>query len=285
MSTPKTPFGYSLVTPEGVDLRLKLATRTARMGALFIDLAIIIGTLIALTIILALIGSATTADSWELLAVLWVLGAFLLRSGYFTWFEAGPRAATPGKRALGIRVATADGQSLTLFAIFVRNILREVEVFIPLSFVFAGGSITGDVDGWITAAGIIWSLCFLFLPFVLPNCRRGGDLIAGTIVVEAPKLDLSDDMAGSKQAQAMTFNAKELDVYGSSELQVLEKVLREDRKDTMKAVAERIQTKIGRPRSNLGDDREFLQAYYNALRKHLEQKLLFGQRRTSKHDV
>jgi len=43
--------------------------------------------------------------SGELAVVIFVLIAFLLRSFYFTLFELGRRAATPGKMALKIRVA------------------------------------------------------------------------------------------------------------------------------------------------------------------------------------
>ncbi len=41
----------------------------------------------------------------ELVGVVFILFVFFVRYGYFLWFELGPRGATPGKRALGIRVA------------------------------------------------------------------------------------------------------------------------------------------------------------------------------------
>ena len=36
--------------------------------------------------------------------VVWLLGFFLLRNFYFVLMEMGPRAATFGKRAMGLRV-------------------------------------------------------------------------------------------------------------------------------------------------------------------------------------
>ena len=47
----------SLVTPEGVDLRVRLATASERAGALLIDLTILVAALIALTFIV--IGAAS----------------------------------------------------------------------------------------------------------------------------------------------------------------------------------------------------------------------------------
>jgi len=40
-------------------------------------------------------------------------------------------AATPGKRILGIRVAARNGKALTAEAVFARNAMRELEVFLP----------------------------------------------------------------------------------------------------------------------------------------------------------
>ena len=63
------------------------------------------------------------------------------------------------------------------------------------------------------------------------------------------------------------------------------KALRQENRQTMRAVAERIAAKIDwtpRPEDN---DRDFLSAYYAALRGRLEQRLLMGKRRRDKHDV
>ena len=49
----------------------------------------------------------------------------------------GGRGATPGKRMLGLRVVARDGARLTGGAVIARNAMREIEVFLPLSFFFA----------------------------------------------------------------------------------------------------------------------------------------------------
>jgi hypothetical protein len=57
------------------------------------------------------------------------------------------------------------------------------------------------------------------------------------------------------------FGEAELSVYGEYELQVLERVLREDREEAMVDVAQAICAKIGW-NSGRGDERAFLEAYY-----------------------
>ena len=51
------------------------------------------------------------------------------------------------------------------------------------------------------------------------------------------------------------------------------------------AVAERIRRKIGWTRGEDEPDWAFLDAYYTALRRRLETRMLFGRRRRDKHDV
>ncbi|MEM9838122.1 MAG: RDD family protein [Pseudomonadota bacterium] len=278
---------YSLITPEGVDLQLTLADRTTRMGAVLIDLAIITALLIAFTLLIVFGGMASgVAGSFPVvLVVVWIVGAFLLRAFYFTVMEAGPRAATFGKRMMGIRVASADGRPLTGYAVFVRNVMREIEVFVPLSFFLTLGSQAG-VDGIIVLFGAIWSAALLAVPFISPNRMRGGDLIAGTVVIELPKLKLATDTAATKAEaeNALAFNSAQLDVYGQSELQVLENILRHRHEDTITAVAAQIRKKISWETTPGETDLAFLQAYYNGVRQHLEQRLLFGRRRRDKHD-
>jgi len=72
--------------------------------------------------------------SSEAMVVLWVLGSFFLRCFYFIYFEQSARAATPGKRMLGLRVVMRDGSPLSIDAIFARNAMRELELFLPLLF-------------------------------------------------------------------------------------------------------------------------------------------------------
>jgi uncharacterized RDD family membrane protein YckC len=267
-----------LVTPEGVDLRLVLAEAGERAGAFFIDAAIIVGALVAMTIGLISLGAVTHLAVAEVVLVVWLLGAFILRNFYFMLFEMTPRAATPGKRVLGLRVAMRNGRPLTAEAIFARNAMRELEVFFPLSFLVAAGS---AVDAWLDILGAIWCAVFVFFPLFNRDRLRAGDLIAGTWVVRVPRRVLDVDLAKSGE-EKIAFTREQLDAYGIKELTVLEEVLRRRDPATIAAVAARIKGKIALV-TELGDV-DFLLAYYKALRRHLEQRLLFGKRRKDKYD-
>jgi len=274
-----------LVTPEGVDLRLKVGAYAERFAAMLIDFLILGGTLIAFTILLLIVFGATRT-SWigEALAILWLLGFFLGRNFYFFWFEIQPRAATPGKRVMGLRVIAADGGQLTADAVFARNAMREVEVFLPLSFLAAQGQ---GVDAALITLGAIWSGVFVVFPLFNRDRRRLGDLAAGTMVVKAPKRLLQPDLADTERAAArgFAFTPAQLDAYGIKELHVLEDVIRAGDRKALAEVAARIRAKIGWEGPSDTADRTFLNAYYAALRGRLENRLLFGRRRKDKFDV
>jgi hypothetical protein len=96
---------------------------------------------------------------------------------------------------------------------------------------------------------------------------------------------LLPDLADQGAARAVfAFNASQLAVYGVKELQVLESVLRTGEPTALQAVAERIRAKIKRLKDANEEDGDFLKAYYAALRRHLEHRLLFGTRKRDKHD-
>ena len=265
-----------LITPEGIDLRLVLADGGERAAAFLLDLAIMVGLLIGATILILIVSLSSSYSPKELLFALWFLVFFFLRNFYFMAFELTPRAATPGKRALGIRVAMRDGGPLTAEAIFLRNATRELELFLPLSVLTAPGI---GIDAWVALMGLVWCGVFVLFPLFNKDRLRVGDLISGTWVVRAPKRVLDIDLAANP---AGSFSNEALDAYGVKELNVLEDVLRRKDPAVLAAVAMRIRSKIG-VRADL-PDLEFLQSYYTALRGRLEQRLLFGRRRRDKFD-
>ena len=280
----------AFVTPEGVDLRLNIADAGQRAGAFLLDAAIIVGVLIAFTMALIFIGSGAIAAAGlaggEMMAVIWLVVFFLLRNFYFTAFELSAAAATPGKRIMGLRVAARDGGRLRAEAVFARNAMRELEVFLPLSLLGARAS-EGGVDSWLYLLGFVWAGIFVFFPLFNKDRLRVGDLVGGTWVVRTPRRKLTRDMADDGAARLATydFTPAQVDAYGAKELHVLESVLRQGDRKTLRAVADRIAAKIGWSRGPHEADRDFLSAYYAALRGRLEQKLLMGVRRRDKHDV
>lgn len=273
----------SLVTPEGVDLSLRLADISQRFTAFLLDLLIMVGLLIGLSILCGVGAFAIGLTGAEIAVVVWLLGFFLLRNFYFILMEMGPRAATFGKRAAGLRVVARSGERLTADRVIARNMLREIEFYLPLSFLFYNGA-EGSGDGLTALAGLAWTCLFLFFPFFNKDKMRVGDLLAGTWVVSAPKRKLTVDLARSWEGgPGYRFSDAQLDVYGVFELQTLEQVLRDSRPEAIATVAATIRGKIGFADDG-GPDHAFLTDYYNAARGRMERGLLFGKRRADKFD-
>jgi len=285
MATARNPAALirPLITPEGVDLRVKLADAGTRASAFLLDVVIIVAAAIAVTMVVIFGLGGLGVKEAEPLFIVWIIFIFLLRNVYFIAFEAGRRAATPGKRIVGVRVASRSGAGLTIDQVIARNLMREIEVFLPLSIIAARGG-AGVADTLSTIFGLVWALLFsLFLLFNRDRLRIG-DLLAGTWVVETPKLKLVEDLSLRKDpvARRFHFSPAQLDAYGIAELHKLEEVLRRDDYFAMKAVAETIGHKIGAKIEPI-DSRTFLTAYYGDLRAHLERKLLFANRKADKY--
>src|SRR3712207_4680738 len=112
MARPPAPRSMrrSFVTPEGVDLQLELGSAGTRAAAFLLDAMMIVLLLVVMTLGLVFLA---TASQGEWIAILWLLGFFVLRNGWFSLFEMGGRGATPGKRLMGLRVVARDGARLT----------------------------------------------------------------------------------------------------------------------------------------------------------------------------
>jgi uncharacterized RDD family membrane protein YckC len=273
----------TFITPEGVDLRLELGSAGSRAGAFMIDMILMVVALAVMTFGLIYLfsetGKAGGEGVAEILAVLWLIGFFILRNGWFSLFEMGSRGATPGKRLLGLRVVARDGARLTGAAVIARNAMREIEVFLPLSFLAAQAA-EGLADTFLTIFALLWSGIFLFFPLFNRDRLRVGDLVAGTWVVQTEKAGLSADLVGSAYQSRRTFPKAALELYGVYELQTLEDVLRNENPEAVFTVARTIRTKADLPDD--GDDYGFLSDYYAALCAHLEAGLMVGRRRESK---
>lgn len=275
-----------LVTPEGVDLSLTLADIGQRAGAFLLDWLIIIVAIVALFFVAGTVANGLrTQGGGELASIVFLLGLFLARNFYFILMEMGPRAATFGKRAVGIRVVAKSGDRLTADRVIARNLTREIEAYLPMTFIFYNLGEGGG--GWLGLAGLAWTFLFLFFPTFNRDRLRVGDLLAGTWVINAPKRKLTVELAAPAAAEeaaepAFRFTDAQLDTYGVYELQVLEQVLRDDQPESIANVAATIRHKINA--TLMGDNREFLVAYYQAARARMERGLLFGKRREDKFD-
>ena len=294
----------SIVTPEGLTLPITLASRTVRAAALMLDVMIIVISLIGFHLLLFWIAGGllegTTLDptaapqgAQEFLQILLLIFVFVTWYGYFLVQELGPRGATLGKRAVGIRIAARNGGRLAPEAVIARNLLRDIEIFYPLITlaVLLAMRIEGEENSAFAWAATGWFALFLCLPLFNRDRLRAGDIIAGTWVVEAPRAKLAETLstkgAAAQGASGLTgaryeFGAAELSVYGEKELQVLERILREGQSEALAAVHGTICRKIGWD-PGAGDERAFLEAFYAQLRSKLEADMRFGKRKADKH--
>ena len=276
----------TLITPEGAALNLKIANFGERFGAFILDFGIQFALMIAIVLSIGFIASAYEYEGWQIAWAVAQILIFFIRNFYFIFFEIGRKSATPGKRALGLRVADRNGGRLTANAVIARNFLRELEFFLPLSVLFSFGG--DNVDAWINWILLFWCLIFALFPLFNKDKLRVGDLVAGTMVIHAPKVRLLKDVVASPAAESpdapIRFTPEQLDVYGIHELHVLEDVLRQSTEEIKTNVANRIANKIGYAPETGISSLMFLEAYYAALRAHLEQRMLFGERKEDKYD-
>jgi uncharacterized RDD family membrane protein YckC len=296
-SAVDSPRLYRLQTPEGLSLPFQVAAAGDRILAFAIDLLLLVaGMLLAWVIAgMAFVGGLGKAGVAAALLV-----SFFLRNGYFIYFEARRAGSTPGKRVLKLRVISRDGGPLTVEAVIARNLMRDLEVFLPLIALLAPEALFPSAPRWGLLLAILWLLVFALMPLFNAERLRCGDLVAGTLVVRAPQPVLLSDLAArplprsaaptspGAATEAIVFTREQLDIYGIRELQVLEDVLRRSDEGTLdplllEQVGERIKKKIGWPQDRWNEPAlPFLQAFYRAQRGRLEQKLLFGQRQERK---
>jgi len=276
----------TLVTPEGAVLHLRLATAAERAGAFAIDVAIQWAIVLATLFGMMFAAQAMGFRNVNLAFAFWLVFYFFVRNFYYIYFEIGRKAATPGKRALGLRVASRDGDRLTANAVLARNFTREIEIGLPIQFLLMSGD---QLSAWMALFGLAWSSVFLFFPIFNKDKLRVGDLIAGTWVIRAPKVqlmtDISQVVASTPRSSMYAFTPEQADAYGIHELHVLEDVLRQSTTEIKSQVATRIRTKIGWTPQTGETDIGFLEAYYAALRRRLEQRMLMGDRKADKFDV
>lgn len=142
---------HTAETPEGIALSLRPAGIMARCLAYLIDLTIRLVLFIGIAIATRGLGGIGVA--------LMLLAYFGLEWIYPVLFELSRKGATPGKRALGLRVVMDSGLPVTPAASLIRNLLRTAD-FLPAFY----------------AAGVATML-------LRDDSKRLGDLAAGTLVV------------------------------------------------------------------------------------------------------
>lgn len=286
-----------VLTPEGVPISFELAPVGDRAGALVLDLVFLFAAIFVIALVATLaLGASFQRDSW--LRPLVLIAMFLLQNFYFAFFELRWQGWTPGKRVVGIRVIDARGGPLEPSAILARNLMRELELWMPIRFLLGGRAMWPDAPGWAFIVAGLWTLVFLLLPLFNRDRLRAGDLVGGTWVVVQPKPVLLPDLAattatalapaGTAPVAPYAFTEAQLGVYGEFELSVLEQALRgepgPERTASLEAITNKIRTKLRyEPEVRRADVELFLNTYYTAVRAHLERRRLFGKRKADKY--
>ncbi|SHJ80467.1 Uncharacterized membrane protein YckC, RDD family [Rubritalea squalenifaciens DSM 18772] len=152
---------------EGVEILLRMAGPFPRAMALLLDYLIIIGVIVVLWIIMSILSSWFPRN--VIIGIL-LLCFFMLGWGYFAFFESGKRGATPGKRALGLRVVDRSGNEASRGQVLVRNLLRFVDM-LP-------GVPSASVGIMIGGYG-----CGLTSSLLSKKFQRLGDMVANTVVI------------------------------------------------------------------------------------------------------
>lgn len=286
------PSPNELMSPEGVALTLPVAGVGVRASAQITDIVITLIGAICLLIVAGYLGQ-TAPNTWQAIAALLF---FAIRVPYYVLAELLWNGQTLGKRLMKIKVISHDGGPLSANALVLRNMMKEAEVFLPLTLIF-----TMDASNPVTSiVALVWILGTLAVPLFDRYRRRLGDMMAGTHVIHLPVPVLLKDLAGEPQparakGNEFVFLSHQLDHYGAYELQTLESLLRgqdvtrggmptREREETIRVIVEKIRKKIGYADPVPWPDRlRFLQAFYTAQRAYLEQRQLFGDRRSDKH--
>ena len=281
-STSRAGQSLHLTPPEGVPITFRVASLRARMGAQALDLLVTyLGTLLV-TLLLVYLG-AMSGEALESFAALVTL---FLRFPYYFLSELIWNGRTLGKRMVGLRVISADGLRLTPYQLAARNLMKEVEVFLPIAAI--ASALVGQ-DFLTSGVLVVWVIGILIVPLRSRGHQRLGDMVAGTVVVDRSKPMLLPDLAQAPLREVrFRFRPEHLDIYGRMELQVLEQILRSPPKtrtarDNVAQVAATIRKRIAYDETvSPAQDFDFLSEFYREQREYLESRSLFGDKRADK---
>ncbi|MEM9011643.1 MAG: RDD family protein [Pseudomonadota bacterium] len=275
--------------PEGVPLNFVVAGLGSRLVAQIIDIMLtLIGTLAFIVLL-----NLTDAVPQTALSAIAALVFFFARIPYYVMAEILWNGQTLGKRILGIRVISADGRSLSAHAVTVRNLMKELEVFLPIGLATAATR----MEALWAVISLLWVAGLIAIPVFHGRRQRLGDMIAGTYVVRTPKAVLLPDLTaeeGGASAAQFAFAPHHLDHYGRFELQTLERLLHQQpgrqrraalrrRNELMAEVAGTVAKRIGFT-EEIGESsaEAFLRDFYRAQRGYLENRKLLGDAREDK---
>jgi uncharacterized RDD family membrane protein YckC len=117
-----------VVTPENIAVHYRVAGPVRRALALLLDIALLLAIMMGLTFVVQFIGIINTGFAMGVYLVL----NFLLYWFFFGFQEAYFNGRTLGKKTLGLRVITVDGQPINGLQALMRNFLRLPTFMMPV---------------------------------------------------------------------------------------------------------------------------------------------------------
>ncbi|HTN77771.1 MAG TPA: RDD family protein [Pirellulaceae bacterium] len=172
-----------IVTPENIAFDYRLAGPFRRFLAYLIDYMIRVAAFIAICMVMCLgIGQFLGAATIGVLFITF----FLLSWFYGGLFESLMNGQTPGKRMLGIRVLTVDGQPVNGMQAVMRNILRtadEIPMLTLQAFPWLNDIFMEATDQPNSMAFIPTFVMGLIVMASNRRFQRLGDLVCGTMVL------------------------------------------------------------------------------------------------------
>ena len=148
-----------IVTPENIAFSYQLASLSQRAIAYCIDMMVLVFVELLIGCLLLFLVSFLYLPGGFALAVMFI-SVFLLYWFLGAFFETVWNGQTPGKRLLGIRVLSTEGQPINSFQAVLRNILRLADL-------------QPGISGGVAFANMLCNKRF----------QRFGDLLSGTMVI------------------------------------------------------------------------------------------------------
>lgn len=183
------PGEAGLVTPEAVVLDLPVANVGSRSLAYAIDVVVMFAIFLAVVMLADLVGIDDATSG----VILVVLLLFVLLFVWPTTFETVSHGRSPGKMVLGLRVLTVEGGPVRMRHAAIRSALAVVEI--------------------LACAGGVAVVLALFTR----RAQRLGDLVAGTVVVQARAPKRALDAARFTPPPGLEAWTDSLDVTGLQE--------------------------------------------------------------------
>jgi uncharacterized RDD family membrane protein YckC len=157
-----------IVTPENIAFHYRLAGPFRRLSAYAIDLFVRLLLMAAAIMLLTPLASQLRQVAAGIFSILW----FALEWLYGGVFETYMNGQTPGKRLLGLRVLTLEGQPVNGLQAVLRNILRSADTM-PWTWIGIDGSY---LPVPVFAVGLLTMA-------LNSRFQRLGDIVCGTMVV------------------------------------------------------------------------------------------------------